>query len=140
MIIALLILILFAVLFPGFLRLVFGLIFFGVVLIIATAHADETGTGIALPTVDVETECHKAFSQENELHYFNACIDQNQDAYNDLKFIWPDTPDSVKRSAIASTNSVPKISPWYYKELFGYVLDFRRMYDYQHARPHHFEQ
>lgn len=103
-----------------------------------TAHAQDAGT--PLPVVDVEAECHAQFPAESSIRAYNDCIDKNQDGFQSLKYIWDDTPEQVRRQSISWTNSNPKLRPWYYHILFRYVVDLRRMYDYQHPTTHHFDK
>lgn len=108
----------------------------GLVLSPMLAQAQQAST--SLPTVDVEAEC-KTMSK-GEIRSLNGCIDQNQDAYNSLKIVWGDTPEPVRRQAISMTESNPKLRPFYYVALQGYLVDLRRLYDYNHPTTRHFER
>lgn len=106
MIIALLVLILFAVLFPGILRM----IVIGLLLIVGWAWVSVTHADAAtMPMVDVDAVC----ARRGELIAVNQCVVMEQNAYDDLQFLWPAlNPDRQKASieyfrSTAVTQPVP---------------------------------
>lgn len=98
MIIALLVLILLAILFPGLLRAAFVCVAFVVLFAIGSAHragAEE------LPITDVEAVCAK----RGEIVYVNQCIGTEQEAYDRLRFEWPALHDDRQAVCVAEFHS-----------------------------------
>ncbi|MCX5516223.1 hypothetical protein C3941_19735 [Kaistia algarum] len=82
MIIALLVLILLAILFPGLLRAAFVCVALIVLFAIGSSHR---ASAMDMPTIDVDSIC----SKRGGIPEVNQCIAAEQGAYDQLQVMWP---------------------------------------------------
>lgn len=135
MIIALLVLILLAILFPGFMRAVFvGLIaLFMLAMVRAPAHSSD-GPLLGFPEYNVERNCENLYSPRNDL--YNQCIAEEEAGYRALWFVWPSIPDEVRNTCTAITErilSAPRAkTPNLYSGVFDCVINQKAKYDAEH--------
>lgn len=136
MIISLLVLILLAILFPGFMRTVFvGFIaLFLLAMILAPAHSSD-GLSSGPPVYDVEAGCRR---QASDLHenskaaFYNECVSSEQRDYDFIKMVWPRLSDrsiSIFMKVVGDIYKYQKIPIRMYGTLSTLTVDLLSMDD-----------
>lgn len=135
MIIALLVLILLAILFPGFMRAVFlGLIAaFMLALVLAPAHAGD-GLVDGPPEYDVERNCTLLFKEH--AGYYNQCIARDERNYRILASIWGNIPEEVQDYCVSLTDRLVRMEGGHVGGIYSGVIDCvvhqKAKYDSEH--------
>lgn len=135
MIIAVLILILLAILFPGFMRAVFiGFIaLFMLAMVLAPAHSSDGGADVP-PVYDVERNCTLLF--KDHAGYYNQCIARDERNYRFLASIWGNIPIEVQDYCVSMTNGFVRMAGGHtggiYAGLIDCVIHQKAKYDSEH--------
>ncbi|MCX5495383.1 hypothetical protein OSH11_11745 [Kaistia dalseonensis] len=118
MIVAILVLILFAILFPGFLRGVFVVLALIVLFAVGSTHHAAASE---LPIVDVDRACSWRF--DDNRYAYNRCISIEQATYNMLVGLWPNLSGEIRAQASGMIGRLmDEHNPYVYQNTYDLVL------------------
>ena len=96
---------------------------------------ESAGAPIAIPAHDINRACEHgtmlAGSKYSSI-MLSTCIKSEQNAYDWLKAVWPDAPESAKRRAVAISSADEQIMAGYYHALKDALVTYIRVYRTNH--------